>query len=221
MVIIRLTYPPPRESSIFEFPIEDSGTIARSGRLLSPTNETSDFWNSKEYLMTVARIKALEWCYWQAAIESDHAIGGPQVNGRPKPRVRPPQVSTSKPKTEEAPRESEPEDTPPSQVQQTALPKSAKQPREPKNIQIGKEVKSLIPHCLEGLTLLRKAMAEYPAAEHIWKSKLLQARFSEKEFDILTRSRKPESAACQIVAQKHPEMKLKTVRNHYSTFKHS
>ena len=65
-VIVNLKHPPPGEISIFEFAIEDSGTVARSGRLLSPTKEPSDFWSKlrvedhKRIRMMVAQIKALE-----------------------------------------------------------------------------------------------------------------------------------------------------------------
>ena len=99
--------------------------------------------------------------------------------------------------------------------------KHVKEQKQGKPFEIGKEVHSLIPRYREGLTLLRKAKITHPTETHIWKNKLLQEGFSEKEVGILIDARKPESAAYKIVAQKHPEMELKTIRNHYSTFKHS
>lgn len=222
VVIVQLKHPAPGEISIFEFAIEDSGTIARSGRLLSPTKEPSDFWFSKESRMTVARIKALEWCYSQARLR-DLAIGRPQVNRRPEP-TNPAQVSASKPKTEEVPRKSTPEVRPPSQPRQATAHKPGKHTKEKQRSKasiIGGQVHSLIPHCRDGLTRLRKSKASHPSAKHIWKGELLHEGFLENEVNVLMSSKTPESAACRFVAQKHPEMELKTVQNHYSAFKHS
>ena len=97
----------------------------------------------------------------------------------------------------------------------------AKEEKDRKPFIIGNQVRSLIPRCRDGLTCLRKSKAKHPIEKRIWKSELLQEGFSEKEFDILMMSRKPESAAYKIVAQKHPEMKPKTVQNYYSAFRHS
>ena len=99
--------------------------------------------------------------------------------------------------------------------------KHAKEPKQGKSFEIGSQVDSLIPHCREGLTLLRKAKAKHPTAKHIWKGELLQKGFSDIVIDVLMFSKTPESAACRIVVQKHPEMELKTVQNYYSDFKDS
>lgn len=109
VLIVPLKHPPPGELSIFEFPIEDSGTIARYGKLLSSTFQFATE-RYKETRMAVARIRALHWLYWQAQI---CAIPGRQTFGRPEP-TSPAQVPASKPsepKTSEAPREATPEVT--------------------------------------------------------------------------------------------------------------
>ena len=107
------------------------------------------------------------------------------------------------------------------QPQESKDAKHAKEEKHGKPFEIGKEVHSLVSRCREGQAVLRKAKAKNPTARHIWKGELLQKGFSEKDFEILLMSTKPESAACRIVAQKHAEMELKTVQNHYSAFKRS
>ncbi len=97
----------------------------------------------------------------------------------------------------------------------------AKEEKDRKPFRIGNQVHSLISRCRDGLTRFRKSKANHPSAKHIWKSELLQEGFKDNDVEVLMTSKTPESAACRIVAQKHGDMKPKTVQNYYSRFKDS
>ena len=242
----RISHKLPQEVSTFEFEKTESGTLSYGkepprprwhGQVPIPRSRRED--RHAEFCRFAAWIRALAW--WCEQLEdrlqppSTSALLRPahepvvkqepqqETDKRLEPTT-PAQVSVSKPKTEEAPRESRPEVQPPSQPGETTGHKDAKHAKGKQRSQaliIGGEVHALIPRCRDGLTRWRKLQVKHPSAEHICKGELRQQGFKDTEIDVLTASKTPESAACRMVAQKHPEMKLKTVQNNYSAFKDS
>lgn len=199
VIIVSLKHPPPGELSNFEFPIEDSGTIARYGKLLSSAFQFTRE-RYKETHMAVARIRALQWLYWQAQI---CAIPGRQTFGRPEPTSAV-QVSPSKPKVEGAPQKLIPGVQPsihPQQAKRKEDDTGTGKPISKREIEIGSTVQRYIQAFKDGRKALKRAKKKYPANQAAWIQAISEVGLEgvrDLEFLLATKTARP--AASKLVA---------------------
>jgi hypothetical protein len=96
-------------------------------------------------------------------------------------------------------------------------PRKSREQRE--NYRLTKAVRGLLPKCLEGLQIRRRAQAEWPTERVRWESALRKAGFTaQADIDALIASKTAAGAAQRIVA-KRTGLTFRGVRNAYSACK--